>query len=185
MTEFEGFRLDRLNWLLMRGATRNGAPSDFAFTARFLTRNNECRHGRTTKAKRVTRLQRRKNTWSHGLARPQRSTKLGKSTSYRTSLSVLRTRRSRDSARWRRKRSAHFKLVERCLHARNGYRCKLIPRHGNRCDSRKRPCVRWRGIEIVVYSWLKNRGLYIERSVRKGCPCAKRSRKRVAHENPL
>jgi hypothetical protein len=26
MTEFEGFRLDRLNWLLMRGAIPNGAP---------------------------------------------------------------------------------------------------------------------------------------------------------------
>ena len=123
---------------------RNGAPLSFAFTARFLTWNNERRPGRTTKTKRVTRLQRQENIGLHRLARPQRTTNLRKSTSYSDVLHVLWARRSRDSARWRRKRSAHFKLVEGCPHAEDGDRCKLIPGHCNGCNFRKRAFVRWR-----------------------------------------
>jgi hypothetical protein len=127
--------LDRLNRLLMRAATGDGAtsPSRLQHDFRLGTMNEVT--ARTTKMKRVTRLQ-RLEIW--GLTDSQ-DRQIDKARKIKELSDVayagLLTRRSRDCARWRRKNSAHFKLVEGCTHARDGYGCKLIPRHCNRCNS--------------------------------------------------
>jgi hypothetical protein len=69
----------------MRAATGDGAPSPSRLQHDFRPGTMNEVTARTTKTKRVTRLQRLKYGVD-GLARPQRSTKLGKSRNYRTSL---------------------------------------------------------------------------------------------------